>query len=208
MTGEISDRNVETIDVLPTIADIIQLPLPGRIDGTSLLKKDARERPRKTILNDSDLVTVMNPAFPERFAYVNRMVKLFGTGGSDDRLWTLDTIPELVGVQLAESKFGVVSRWNCQLVHGGEKMDPDYPDSVPCYLLGTLVGPKVTQPVQIAIALNGRIECTTRTSVDPGTLREWTALLRDDLFRTDTNRVQFYEVEQTSDSFVLHHIAY
>ena len=87
-------------------------------------------------------------------------------------------------------------------------MDPAHPDFVPCYFFGSLVGPQMTQPVQIAIALNGRIECTTRTSIDSGTLREWTALLRDDLFRTEGNTVQFYEVEQTVDGFVLHEIAY
>lgn len=66
----------------------------------------------------------------------------------------------------------------------------------------------MTQPVEIAIALNGRIECTTRTCLNAATSHEWTALLRDDLFQTGLNKLQFYEVEQTADGFRLHDIAY
>ena len=136
------------------------------------------------------------------------MLAVFGSGSSDDRLWKLDTIPELVGIELAASDIGSVSRWKCGLMRGGDKIDPAHPDFVPCYFYGNLNGPEIMEPVQIAISLNGRIECTTRTSIDPEMPREWTALLRDDLFRTDVNEVQLYEVEQTADGFVLHNIAY
>lgn len=157
---------------------------------------------------DYDQVTVVNPEFPQRFNYVDRMLAVFGSGSKDDRMWKLDTIPELVGIELTASDIESASRWTCRLSRGGEKIDPAHPDFVPCYFFGNLAGPQITQPVPIAIALNGRIECTTRTSLDPGTPSEWTALLRDDLFRTDGNKVQFYEVEQTTDGFVLHGISY
>ena len=42
--GEISDRNVETIDVLPTIADVQGMPLPWPVDGQSVFRDD---RPRQ-----------------------------------------------------------------------------------------------------------------------------------------------------------------
>ena len=206
--GQATDRSVETIDVLPTIADVIRMPLPGFVDGASLVDENAHERPRKTMHFDFGQATMMNPEFPQRFNYVDRMLAVFGSGSSDDRLWKLDTIPELVGIELAASDIGSVSRWKCGLMRGGDKIDPAHPDFVPCYFYGNLTGPEILEPVQIAISLNGRIECTTRTSIDPEMPREWTALLRDDLFRTDVNEVQLYEVEQTADGFVLHNIAY
>ena len=157
---------------------------------------------------DYEQVTLMNPVFPQRFRYVDRMLAVFGSGSTDDHMWKLNTIPGLVGIELSACDIGSASRWTCRLFRGGEKIDPAHPGFVPCYFFGNLTGPQITQPVQIAIALNGRIECTTRTSVDPGTPTEWTALLRDDLFRTDGNRVQFYEVEQATAGFVLHEISY
>ena len=44
--GTVSDDNVESIDVLPTIADILGLPLPWQVDGRSLLGP-ARTGPEK-----------------------------------------------------------------------------------------------------------------------------------------------------------------
>ena len=43
--GEIDDYRAETIDVLPTIADVLDIDLPWTFDGTSL---DAEERPVRT----------------------------------------------------------------------------------------------------------------------------------------------------------------
>ena len=206
--GQTTDRSVETIDVLPTIADVIRMELPGVVDGESLADENVQERPRKTMHFDYDQVTMINPEFPQRFNYVDRMLAVFGSGSTDDRMWKLNTVPELVGIELAALDIGRASPWTCSLSRGGEKIDPAHPDFVPCYFFGNLDGPQITQPVQIAIALNGRIECTTRTSIDAATSHEWTALLRDELFRTDGNRVQFFEVVETADSFVLHHIAY
>ena len=207
-SGHTTDRSVETIDVLPTIADVIQMPLASVVDGASLIDENVAARPRKTMHFDYDQVTVMNPEFPQRFNYVTRMLAVFGSGSDNDRMWKLDTIPALVGIDLAACDVGVGSRWTCRLIRGGEKMEPTHAAFVPCYFLGRLVGPKMTQPVEIAIALNGRIECTTRTCLNAATSHEWTALLRDDLFQTGLNKLQFYEVEQTADGFRLHDIAY
>lgn len=206
--GHTTDRSVETIDVLPTIADIIRMPLPGVVDGASLVDESVSERPRKTMHFDYDQVTMVNPEFPQRFKYVDRMLAVFGSGSNADRMWKLNTIPELVGIELAASDIGSASRWTCNLSRGGDQIDPEHPNFVPCYFSGNLAGPQLTHPVQIAIALNGRIECTTRTGVDTAKPREWTALLQDVLFRTDGNRVQLYEVEQTADGCVLHEIPY
>ena len=44
--GEVSDRQVRSIDVLPTIADVLGVKLPWKVDGTSVL----RPRPERAIL--------------------------------------------------------------------------------------------------------------------------------------------------------------
>ena len=94
VAGRISDDNVEIIDVLPTIADELGLPLDVAWDGQSLLRTGLRERPRKTVRGHVD--TILDARFEQRFEYVARMTKVFGTGGPDDRLWRLHSIPELV----------------------------------------------------------------------------------------------------------------
>jgi hypothetical protein len=202
--GQTSDLNVETIDVLPTIADIIKLPLEDAVDGESLVAPNYQERPRKTMYFDGDKNVVVNPEFSERFDYVDRMVALFGTGGQDDRLWDLNTIPELVGKDISAFSVGSASQWEAELERGGEMYDAAKPNFVPSYFIGSLKGPKVTSPVQIAV--NGRIAGTTRTSTNPSTPRQWTILLREEFFNAATDKARLFEIEQLNGSYALHEL--
>jgi len=204
--GQTSDMNVETIDVLPTIADIIKLPLADAVDGESLVAQNFHERPRKTMHLEGDQTIVVDPEFSQRFDYVDRMVAVFGTGGQDDRLWNMNTIPELVGKEITASNIGSASHWTVNLERGGEKYDAAKPDFVPSYYLGSLEGPKISSPVQIAIAINGRIAATTRTSTNSTTSREWTVLLREEFFTAATDKTRLFEIEQSNGPFILHEL--
>lgn len=204
--GYKSDLNVETIDVLPTIADIIKLPLTDPVDGESVVAPNHHERPRKTMHLSGDQTIVVDPEFLQRFEYVDRMVAVFGTGGQDDRLWDLNTIPELVGKDIAICALGPDSTWKYQLQRGGEKYDPAKPNFVPLYFRGSLEGLKIESPVHIAIAVNGQIAATTRTSSNPKSQRQWTVLLREELFKASTDEVKLYEIEQLNGSYVLHEL--
>ena len=205
--GQTSDLNVETIDVLPTISDIIKLPLTDAVDGESLVNPNFHERPRKTMSIEGNQMIVVDPEFSQRFDYVHRMVAVFGTGGQDDRLWNLNTIPELAGKEIAASNIGPVSQWTVNLERGGEKYDAARPDFIPSYYLGSLEGPKIKSPVQIAIAINGRIAATTRTSTNPATPSEWTVLLREEFFTSEAYTTQLFEIDQINGSFTLHELS-
>ena len=206
-TGQTSDLNVETIDVLPTIADIIKLPLADAVDGESLVDPGYHERPRKTMQFDGDQTIVVDPEFPQRFDYVDRMVAVFGTGGPDDRLWNLNTIPELVGKTIAASNIGPASPWIVNLERGGEKYDAARPDFVPSYFYGSLEGPKINSPVQIAISINGRIAATTRTSTNPKAPRQWTALLREEFITSEAYTARLFEIEQSNGTVTFHELS-
>ncbi len=205
--GHISDLNVETIDVLPTIADILKLPLSEAVDGESLVASNYHERPRKTMHLSSDQSIVVDPEFSQRFEYVDRMVAVFGTGGQDDRLWNLNTIPELVGKDIASCEVRTPSTWKCILWRGGEQYDPAQPGFVPSYFKGMIQGPEIDSPLHLAVAVNGRIAATTRTSTNPKTPRQWTVLLREELFNAATDNVKLYEIERLNRSFALRELA-
>ena len=49
VTAHVSDANVETVDVLPTIADALAIDVPWPIDGTSLLDPERPARPVKAM---------------------------------------------------------------------------------------------------------------------------------------------------------------
>ena len=77
-------------------------------------------------------------------------------------------------------------------------------DFVPAYFMGQLEGPKIEAPIEIAISLNGKIVCTTRTSRNPKGLRQWTALVREEVLNSTTENARFFEIERLYETYVLH----
>lgn len=59
---------------------------------------------------------------------------------------------------------------------------------------------------QLAVALNGVILATTKTSIDRSFLNEWAAILPDSEYRPDGNRLQIFDVEMQGSAFVLHEV--
>jgi hypothetical protein len=202
-TAEVSDRNVETIDILPTIADVLGFPADGAWEGSSFLSA-APERPRKRVLG---LDTIINPDFPQRFRSVDRMIQIFGSGTKNDRLWQLNTIPDLIGVELSQLTLERPAAYYCGLLSEGTRPDPTYPNFVPCYFHGVLVNaPAQDAPRQLAVSLNGVIRATTRTSTDNAIRNEWSALLPDSEYLPSDNRIQLFELENRDGQYVLHEI--
>lgn len=79
-TGWIDDRNVESIDLYPTIAEELRIQLSEPVDG-SPVSQEIR-RPRKT-LYFNDRMTVVEPTFPQLEAAVQRRVESFAGGSRE-----------------------------------------------------------------------------------------------------------------------------
>ena len=201
----VTDRNVETIDVLPTIADELGLPMDASWDGQSLLDDRLPPRSRKIVRGAVD--TVLGPDLPQRFLYVDRMIEAFGTGEHNDRLTNLNLEPELVGRRLDAMSIEAKSELQARLIVGGSRRDPELADVVPCYLHGQLLN-RESDHVEhrLAIALNGVIQATTRTSVDRVCCQEWAALLPEDAYRPGQNALQVFELLGTGDELTLHEV--
>lgn len=203
--GAVSDRNVETTDILPTIADTLGLPKDASWDGESLLDSTLPARQRKLVRGAID--TVLDPDFPQRFRYVDRMVSVFGTGDSNDRLHALHLEPELIGRTVASLAAGSPSGLKTSLIAGGATRDPQVPNVVPCALHGRLAtAADDAVEHRIAVALNGIILATTRTSVDRHCWQEWSALLPEEAYQNGQNELQVFELTGLGAATQLHEI--
>lgn len=98
-SGVIEDRNVETIDIAPTIADVLQLTPAGPFDGVSLLKPN--HRLRKTFLFESRM-TITEPHFPQKFEAIRRHRELFANLPLDTLPPAARLHPEWVGKSVRE----------------------------------------------------------------------------------------------------------
>ncbi len=106
--GVQSDRNVETIDVLPTMAAALDLALPWSTDGLSALDPELPERPMKQSLvkkkgENGFLSQPLSPAAmrTERDRSVARKLRLFGSGDEPGSLFRIGRRADLLGRRVA-----------------------------------------------------------------------------------------------------------
>jgi hypothetical protein len=192
--GTIDDANVETIDVLPTVADVLDAGIRWDLHGRSVIEA-AAERPakrfhyefasRRQMFRTDEIVRRRDEA-------VRRQTTLFG-----EDAWPVFTLPELRGLIGQEVEaFGVMGETSLQLSIDNEssfdRVDVNAPES-PAQLTGRIRGPAgETARVAVAVALNGRIVATTRRW--PSQSR-WMAMLPPGSLQAGRNTVDAFIVD-------------
>lgn len=110
--GRVVDEHVETIDLLPTILDVARVPIPARVEGSSLLRPVPGQARRVTIFHrvGRELNTVggeykfdVEAVEQRRREAVRHKLALFGSGGGrePERLYRIGPHPELIGRRVA-----------------------------------------------------------------------------------------------------------
>jgi hypothetical protein len=92
--GRVDDRNVESIDIFPTIAESLGIELSEPVDGIPV--SQAHRRPRKSLYYDGSM-TVIEPDLPQRRAAVLRQFERFGHDDLDHLPARIATHPEWRG---------------------------------------------------------------------------------------------------------------
>ncbi|MDX1969785.1 MAG: sulfatase-like hydrolase/transferase [Planctomycetaceae bacterium] len=191
--GRISDRNVESIDVLPTIADVIGMDLPLPVDGESVLAA-TQARLRKTLITADGSIGIAAD-FPQADESRQRMIARFGTGRAD-RLWTLDVRPELVGRMVSEFRVGTQPArelsYPLDYYSGMASSEEPFNGQL---LRGELFDPApATVPVVLAVVADGKILAVTRTYLEADDNRRWSVLLPQHALPRGLDSITFYEV--------------
>jgi hypothetical protein len=202
--GQVSDRNVESPDIVPTIADAVGAELTWTPDGTSLLRA-APERPLKTVHHNdarSTYPTWVVDFVAQRDAAVARKAELFGRGPNPFWLPATTPFPELIGRTVESLDVAQGGDLHATVDDVGRLANVDLRAPVlPAQLTGRVLDEKgrAAQAV-LAIALNGTIAAMTRTH---GFLRgdlsgTWTALVNPERLRTGRNDVEVLVVRRQS----------
>jgi Sulfatase len=180
-SGRTSDAAVQTVDVLPTIADVLGVDVPWKVDGTSLLQPRVREQyllvgDRETFRPDVDELLA------RRATVVREQTSLFGIGPS----------PELVGRRVGELGVAQAAGLSAEIRQAGQLRAVDLGAAyVPVRLTGRIEGG--TGPRDLALAVNGRIEAVARSYVEDGEERV-SVLFPESALRQGANDVQIYWV--------------
>jgi len=192
----VSDEIVQTIDILPTVAGMLNVDIPWETDGISVLTETNDPDQRYSWLM-SQRASLAQLEFPD-LVPAHRKAVVFGTGDYE-RLYNYGPRPELWGQPVSEPTTRIPSKEIA--IHDLDKfMDVD-PQSgeVPAYVQaewrisgGNDVGPETV----FAVAVNGVIRGTSRAEIDGGVAH---ILFRvpPQALRKGANDIQIIEVRRS-----------
>lgn len=195
--GRISDRPVETVDIVPTMADILKLSnKPQDIDGISALTKNFPTN-RHRVSQGIEI----GPLGKAKFAVAKMKYEMFGEADSVLDLWKTGPgkTEKLVGRFVDEL---TVEPGGTTTVHIDEaeahvNTEPDAP-LLPALLEGTLNGASAEPKQHIAVAMNGRVVATTRTYTHSQLVRFY-AMLPPQWFGQPPNELDLYLIKNAED---------
>jgi arylsulfatase A-like enzyme len=194
--GRVDDAWVETIDILPTIFDVLNLDPRVKMDGKSAFSDEVQSRDELRFLIRNTFETLRIPAEDferERQAIIDRNHRLFGTGADGpERIYRIGPHPELIGQPASAAGPPL----DVELGDAGdyENVDPAS-GFVPTHVVASVNGPD-RHPRDIAVAVNGTIQAVGNTfTLAVGNAGELVSVMvPESAFRKGRNEVEVLEV--------------
>ena len=198
----IVDEHVETIDIVPTIADVLGISLPWEADGRSGFGGEHTSR-----VNVSGFVRPVASVLDARDKALLRQIKLFGTGATMPVLFGVGPAPSILGRSVsrlrvvgAGSASAEIDAKPLALLRSLPRGSRFYPSQVTGMVRGLGAG----RPV--AIAVNGRIAGTSTTIDSAGAIR-FSMLVPEELLHVGRNPVRVFAVSRTGAGITLAQLA-
>ena len=194
--GRVDDAWVETIDILPTMFDLLELDPRVEMDGKSALSPAVQRRDelRMLIRNSFEVLRIPAAEFErEKQAVVERNLELFGSGREGPaRIYRIGPNQELLGqpAGAAGERLDVDLAYSAD--YGEVELDAPF---LPTQVVGH-VRSEGDPGREIAVAVNGTIVAVGTTfelaAGDEGELVS--VMAPPDAFRPGRNRVEVFEV--------------
>lgn len=186
--GAVDQRRALTIDVLPTIADVIEAELPGDIEGVSLLGPAPRRN--STTTHGPENSVTYDGKGDEKLEVAGRIEGLFPGGDP----WALrpSGSPDLVGRPVDVDSLEA-SELTGQIRESHLYAAVDTSDEVIPARIGATLEGDVNGDVVVAVAVNGVVGAVTRSYVDRGEVG-LLAMVEPTFFVDGDNRIELIEV--------------
>ncbi|HEU4916035.1 MAG TPA: sulfatase-like hydrolase/transferase [Acidimicrobiia bacterium] len=196
----IDDYRAELIDIVPTVADIIDVDLPWPTEGVSLLEADRPAR-EESVINQRSKPLVIGIDGQEKLEVAREKIAIFGSGspyglvpsGTRD---LLETPLSDLDIESSAPFDGEVSN---PLRY--QEFDPDAV-IIPAYVQGVLGRTVNDEPVRIAVAVNDVISAVTQSYIRAGQVL-FQALLPPTAFVAGSNDIKLIYVAGDEDQLEL-----
>jgi hypothetical protein len=201
-TGRVVDRVVQSIDVLPTIADAAGIEVPWRLDGRSAFgSRDLRRvNVEGASFDAADLVARRDRA-------VRAQATVFGAREGWDRvlgtpselLQVGQDLPEVASTEFADLRAIVADQDRLRVVAPGGS-------TAPSLISGTVVGSDAAPGIELVVAANGRVAGFGTTFRDGGDIA-FSALISEKRLRAGSNAIEVLAVERRPQGALVQTIA-
>jgi len=201
--GQVSERNAETVDIMPTLADLLDRPLTWTVDGVSLLK-DPKPAGKRAVHSYKELEVYLTNV--ERVTTSSRPAwtsARFSGGKGASGAYRYDSYRDLIGQEVATLPIRRNAELKARIEHAAyfENVDPAS-GFLPAHVSGSIQWPD-RGGTEIAITLNGRLAVVTTAYADGNSWR-FSAMLPESAFRSGENDIQVFAIETgDSDGFML-----
>lgn len=199
--GRRDERAAETIDVLPTILQVIGARLP--LEGRSLVGAPSASLWRRVIRKHDERGTVRRYATGELRPAIAEAVRIkterFGSQGFTTRFFQIGEFGSLVGTRVAALRPHGRSPVETEVFLPTEDAGFDPADDfVPAHVTGRLRLPGAGGRHHFAIAVNGTIGAVTREWRESPKNRpgEWSAILPEALFVRGDNEIEVFHLQR------------
>jgi len=207
-TGVISDKNVESIDILPTIADVLGIELQLPVDGRSIFDDSAPERQGKTFYyGPGDPPIHVPAAIMDSSSVSQELRRRFGAPNDPEAMFRIGPHPELVGRRIDSMPQLDQPAVEIKLLRYGDTVRDGASEIFPCYFEGQILhapaNARGDQPSVLAVVINGTIQAVTRSYLLDGFRDRWAALVPESSFHAGRNDVRFFSVTGTAPAWKL-----
>lgn len=202
--SEVRDDAVQTVDILPTISEILEWREPSWTDGRSILRGD------ETHHAPLSCPQVRNEPAPstslaEIFAAADAKTALFGSGAAAGSFPAVGPRLDLVLASVSEdSCSSAADLWyeieNREIF---ERVDPAS-GFVPAEVKGLIKGPSAHLGIDLALAVNGTVVGTTRSYVSGARdVFPWSAIVPETAFRAGENDLALFRIRSEDSGCAL-----
>jgi hypothetical protein len=195
--GRVADAYAQTLDIAPTIADALNVPLGYRADGRSAFSRAVRAR-REVSLVTRDFSSVVRISGrrwkARRRAVVRRRLRQLGSADWASLYTGIGPNRRLIGQELGPARAAPGNRATISLGRSFAHVRRAG-GVVPCQVAGRIHGSGPQQARDIAVAVNGRIEAVGRSFHLRGEpVESYSVMVPEDALREGRNTVEVLEV--------------
>ena len=199
--GEVNERNVESVDILPTIGEILNVSIPWPVDGQSAFSASWVPRTQKTVFTQAYERHSLDIELIRKDITLDRQLTLFGSGNLTGPFPYLPSPDRLIGKHVED--LGPLGQNDLRVSFENESIfDAFSPeaDFVPCHLIATVEADRVLdRPILLAVAVNGIIRAEAFTHKHPDNKAFFSIIVPDSCFRSGSNRVEAFVVTSEHD---------